>query len=219
MHIPDGYLGPITCVVMFVIMLPVWWYAAKWAKERLSSRAIPMLAMLSSFSFVVMMFNWPVPDGTTAHMVGGTLIAIILGPWAAVIGVSVALMIQAFFFGDGGITAFGANAFNMAFVLPFAGYLMYRALLKFFNSDDVRARAIAAGVAAYIAINVAALAAAIEFGVQPYIAKGYCPYGIEVAVPAMLFAHLTTAGPVAAVVTAGVVAYIYKYRPDLMEVK
>ena len=219
MHIPDGYLSPITCIVMFAIMLPIWIYAAKWAKEKLSNRAVPLLAMLSSFSFVVMMFNWPVPDGTTAHMVGGTLIAIIMGPWAAVIGVSVALMIQAFFFADGGITAFGANAFNMAFLLPFSGYLIYKALMKFFNTDNIRARAIAAGVAAYVAINIAAFAAAIEFGVQPYIAKGYCPYGIEVAVPAMLFAHLVTAGPVAAVVTSAVVAYIYRHRPDLMEVK
>jgi cobalt/nickel transport system permease protein len=105
---------------MFVVMIPVWYLAFKRTGEKLCPKEVPMLAILSAVSFLVMMFNWPVPDGTTAHMVGGTLIAIILGPWAAVIGVTVALVIQAFFFSDGDITTLGANCFNMTFVLPFA---------------------------------------------------------------------------------------------------
>jgi len=212
MHIPDGYLGPVTCLVMFLVMIPVWYLAFKKTEKMLDSRIVPMLAVLSAVSFLVMMFNWPVPDGTTAHMVGGTLFAVIMGPWASVIGITVSLVIQAFFFGDGGITALGANSFNMAFVLPFVGYYLYR-FLKIRIGETV-----ASGIAAYIAINVAALCAAIEFGVQPYIASGYCPYGLELSIPAMAFAHLTTAGPVAAVVTAAVVRYIKKSRPDLLNI-
>jgi len=213
MHIPDGYLGPATCAVMFAVMIPVWYLAFKRAEEKLGHREVPMLAILSAVSFLVMMFNWPVPDGTTAHMVGGTLIAVILGPWAAVIAITVALVIQAFFFGDGGITALGANCFNMAFVLPFVGYYIYRLL------EGKVGKVVSSGIAAYIAINVAAICAAVEFGIQPYIAPGYCPYGLNLSIPAMAFAHLTTAGPVAAVVTAAVVSYLERSRPDLLELK
>ncbi len=216
MHIPDGYLGPLTFTVMFLVMIPVWWFAARTAKEKLGNKAVPMLAMLSAVSFLVMMFNWPVPDGTTAHMVGGTLIAVILGPWAAVIGVSVALIVQAFFFGDGGITALGANSFNMAFVLPFVGYYTYRAIKKLWRKNSSAAEATASSIGAYVGINVAALCAAVEFGVQPYIAPGYCPYGLNLSIPAMVFAHLVTAGPVAAVVTGAVIYYLKKNRPDLL---
>ncbi len=216
MHIPDGYLGPLTFSAMFLVMIPVWWFAARVAKEKLGNRAVPMLAMLSAVSFLVMMFNWPVPDGTTAHMVGGTLIAVILGPWAAVLGVSVALVVQAFFFGDGGITALGANSFNMAFVLPFVGYYVYRAIKKVWREKGPAAEAMASSIGAYVGINIAALCAAIEFGIQPYIAPGYCPYGLNLSIPAMAFAHLVTAGPVAAVVTGAVVYYLKKNRPDLL---
>ena len=86
---------------------------------------MPLLAIFAALSFAIMMFNVPVPGGTTAHGVGGTLIAIVLGPWAAVIGVSTALILQALFFGDGGITTIGANCFNMAIVLPLVGYCCY----------------------------------------------------------------------------------------------
>src|SRR5882672_1475186 len=89
-----------------------------------------LIAVGAAFSFLVMMFNIPVPDGTTAHAVGAVLIAVVLGPWAAVIAVSIALMIQALFFGDGGVLAYGANAFNMAFVMPMVGYTFYWALCR-----------------------------------------------------------------------------------------
>ena len=86
------------------------------------------MAVGAAYSFLVMMFNVPIPDGTSAHAVGAVLIACLLGPWAATISVSVALLIQALFFGDGGVLAFGANAFNLAFVTPFVGYGVYRLL-------------------------------------------------------------------------------------------
>jgi len=224
MHIPDGYLSPATCGVMYVAAAPFWYKAAKQVQKALTSKTVPLLSIFAAFSFTIMMFNAPVPGGTTAHAVGGTLIAVILGPWAATIGVSIALLIQAIFFGDGGILAFGANCFNMAVVLPFVGYAVYRAISR--NAPSTSSRHwIGAAIGGYVGINAAALVAAIEFGLQPalfHAANGtplYCPYGLSQAIPAMLFAHLTVAGFAEAVVTGGVVAFLQKAMPSLMKLR
>ena len=119
MHIPDNYLSPATCLVMGAAMLPVWIVAVKKVKNEGSKVNMPMLGIGAAFVFLLMMFNVPLPGGTTGHAVGGTLVAILLGPYAACIAITVALLIQALLFGDGGILAFAANCFNMAFVLPF----------------------------------------------------------------------------------------------------
>jgi len=222
MHIPDGYLSPATCAVMYGAAAPFWYVAVQKVKKVLTHRMVPLLSIFAAFSFTIMMFNAPVPDGTTAHAVGGVLMAIVLGPWAATIGVSVALLIQAIFFGDGGILAFGANAFNMAVVLPFVGFYVYRAISG--NAPIKSSRHwIGAAVGGYVGINAAALVAAIEFGLQPalfHAADGtplYCPYGLSAAIPAMMFAHLTVAGFAEAVVTGGVVAFLQRAMPSLME--
>lgn len=221
MHIPDGYLSPSTCATLGIVMLPVWYHASNKLKKTLYVSRIPLLAMGAVFSFLIMMFNVPIPDGTTAHAIGATLIAIILGPWSAVITMSVALVIQAIVFGDGGILAIGANTFNMAFVAPFVGYYVYRFIGK--NALPGSKRQIMAGaVAAYIAINIAALAASIEFGIQPLLFTEpdgtplYCPYGLSVAVPSMLLAHLTVAGFVEGIVTAAALKFIAIQSLDAM---
>ena len=215
MHIPDGYLSPATCGVFGAVMIPIWTIASRAARKTLRVRQVPFLAIGAAFSFVIMMFNVPIPGGSTGHAVGGVLVAILLGPWAACIAVTVALVIQALLFGDGGITAIGANCFNMAFVLPFVGYYVYR----FISSDSPagsRRRVIAAGTGAYVGICVAALCAGIEFGIQPLLydtTNGqtlYCPYGLNVAVPAMILGHLVLFGWVEMIVTALVVKYLQK---------
>ena len=122
MHIPDNYLSPSTCVVMGAVMIPVWRIAVKKVKNELTKKRIPLMGIGAAFSFMVMMFNIPLPGGTTGHALGATLVALLLGPWAACISVTIALLVQAVIFGDGGILAFAANSFNMAFVAPFIGY-------------------------------------------------------------------------------------------------
>src|SRR5258705_6451986 len=107
-------------------MLPLWWQSARKVRSVVKSRYVPLLALGSAFSFVIMMFNVPIPNGTTAHAVGAALIAVLLGPWAACIAVSIALLIQALFFGDGGILAFPVNALNMAIIMPFVAYGVYK---------------------------------------------------------------------------------------------
>ncbi|MDN5344459.1 MAG: cobalt/nickel transport system permease protein [Clostridia bacterium] len=222
MHIPDGYLSPQTCAVLGAAMLPVWGTAARKVKATLKARQVPLLALGAAFSFTIMMYNIPIPDGTTAHATGGALLAILLGPWAASIGLSIALAIQALFFGDGGILAFGANAFNMAFIQPFASYYVYR-LLAGRSPVAPGRRFLAAAVAGFAGINLAALAAAVEFGLQPtlfHTASGtplYSPYPLALAVPAMTLAHLLVAGPVEGIVTGLVVRYLGRVQPHLLQ--
>lgn len=220
MHIPDGYLSPSTCLTLGGAMLPVWYRASAVVRKNLDLARVPFMAMGAVFAFLIMMFNIPIPDGTSAHAVGSVLLAITLGPWAAVIATSVALLIQALLFGDGGILAFGANAFNMAFLLPFGGYYVYRLVAG--NTPVGSSRQIvAAGIAGYVGLNLAALAAAIEFGIQPLLftaADGtplYCPYGLDVTVPAMMLAHLTVAGVVEGVVTALALKFVARTSPDI----
>ncbi len=116
MHIPDGYLSPSTCAVTFAAAAPFWYIASRKVGRMLNTKAVPLISVVSAFSFTVMMFNLPLPGGTTGHAVGMAIAAIVLGPWAAMLAVSIALLVQAVFFGDGGILAFGANALNMAVV-------------------------------------------------------------------------------------------------------
>ncbi|MFH1564140.1 MAG: cobalt transporter CbiM [Nitrospirota bacterium] len=222
MHIPDGYLGPATCGVSYVAMLPIWTIASRIVKKTLKAKQVPMLAIGAAFSFVIMMFNVPIPGGTTGHAVGGVLVAILLGPWAACIAITVALVVQALLFGDGGITAIGANCFNMAFVLPFTGYYIYKAIS--YNAPiDSKRRVIAAGIAGYVALNIAAGLTGFEFGIQPLLHKTasgqalYCPYGLNVALPVMLGEHLLVFGWVEAIVTALVIKYLQKQSPEFLE--
>lgn len=202
-------------------MGPLWFVASRIVKKNLKAKQVPYLAFGASFSFVIMMFNIPIPGGSTGHAVGGTLVAILLGPWAAMIAITVALVVQALLFGDGGIIAIGANCFNMAFLLPFTGYYVYKILSIKSGIASVR-RAIAAAVGAYAGLTIAALATGAEFGIQPLLyhsADGhslYCPYGLNVAVPAMLIEHLLLFSFLEAIVTFLVIRYLQKEDTSLI---
>jgi cobalt/nickel transport system permease protein len=222
MHIPDGYLSPATAAVMYAAAAPFWYRASQKIKTLVSGRSVPLIALFAALSFVIMMFNVPLPGGTTGHAVGSVLAAIVLGPWAAVLATSVALIIQAIFFGDGGILAIGANAFNMAIAMPFVGYFIYRLLSV--NAAVISSRRVIAGaIAGYIAINIGALLTAIELGIQPMLFRDaaghalYFPYGLEVSIPAMLIGHLTVAGAVEALATGLVLAWMQRTNPQLLE--
>lgn len=223
MHIPDGYLSPQTCAVGLAVAVPVMATAASKVHKRVKSRHVPTLAALAAVCFLIMMFNVPIPDGTTAHAVGGALVAILLGPWAAVIAVSVALAFQALLFGDGGVLAYGMNVFNMAIVLPFVAFAVYRLISG--NTSLTGGRRVVAGfIGGYVGLTAAALCAGIELGIQPMLfrdASGaplYSPYHLSQAIPAMLLAHLTVAGIAEGIVTAAVVAYLQRANLPLLKV-
>jgi cobalt/nickel transport system permease protein len=221
MHIPDGYLGPVTYGSMFAATLPFWAMASWKLNRTLKAKQAPYLALGAAFSFAIMMFNIPIIGGTTGHATGATLIAILIGPWAALISISVALIIQALLFGDGGITAIGANCFNMGVVGVFTGFGVYRLLAG--NSDaKSKRRRIAGAVAAYVSLNLSALAAAVQFGIQPILEKSpagqplYSPFPLSIAVPAMALQHLLLFGFVEAVVTALVIHYFQKHDAAML---
>jgi cobalt/nickel transport system permease protein len=221
MHIPDGYLSPSTCAALYAAAAPFWYVALRRIERVITTRTVPLLAVFAAFCFVIMMFNLPLPGGTTGHAVGMGMAAIILGPWVSILAVSMALLIQALFFGDGGLTAFGANCFNMAIAGSLVAYGCYRLLARGAALTAPR-RVLAAGLAGYAAINVAALCAALEFGLQPLLfhdASGtplYAPYPLRVAIPAMMLGHLTFAGLAEFVLTAGMVRYLQRAEPELL---
>ncbi len=194
-------------------MIPVWCACGRRAGRDLSTRQVPLLSIGAAFCFTIMMFNVPAPGGTSVHPVGGVLLAVMLGPWAATIGMTVALVIQALFFGDGGVFAGGANCFSMAFAMPFSGYLAYR-LIAGRSAVQSPRRAVAAGAGAYFGINVAALITATILGIQPSLFHEpnghalYFPFGLGITIPAIMLPHLAIAGIAEAVVTVLGVRYL-----------
>lgn len=221
MHIPDGYLSPSTCAALYLGAAAGWYSALRRVKRVMLTRVVPLISVFAAFSFVVMMFNLPLPGGTTGHALGVTIAAIVLGPAGAILAISIAIAIQALFFGDGGISTLGANCFNMAIVGALVAYAIYRVIAAGAAITSKR-RVIAAAVAGYLAINAAALLAAIEFGIQPALfhdASGtplYAPYPLSIAIPAMMIGHLTFAGLAEAVIAAGLVAYLQAADPALL---
>jgi cobalt/nickel transport system permease protein len=221
MHIPDGYLSPQTYLPLFGVMVPIWARASQVLKRTLKARHVSLFAMSAAFSFIIMMFNIPIPGGTTGHATGAALIAILLGPWAAVLSVSIALIIQAVLFGDGGITAIGANCFNIAVVIPLVAHLVYRSV-AFGSALESKRRVMAGALAGYVGLNVSALVTGVELGLQPLIAHGnngqplYSPFPLSLAVAAMATGHLLLFGFVEALVTASIIHYLQNSDPSLL---
>lgn len=215
MHIPDNYLSPSTCIVLALVSIPVVKMSMNKAKEQLGMKKMSSIAVYSAFSFIIMMFNIPLPGGTSGHAVGSALTALIMGPWVSVISTSIALIIQAIFFGDGGIISLGANVFNMAILMPFTAYYTNRILKNFIKKDKFNAF-----ISGYISLNLAALFTAIEFGVQPLLFKDslglplYCPYPLSISIPAMMIPHLLVVGIVEGVFTMGVLSFLLKTAPN-----
>lgn len=229
MHIPDAYLSPATHAVTAGVMVPLWTVAARRTARSLSAQQVPLLSLGAAFCFVIQMFNIPAVGGTTAHAVGSTLLAILLGPWTALLAVTLTLGVQAIFFGDGGVLALGANSFNMGFVAAFAGYGVYhllsghRTVLSASEETESgrRRTLLAAGAGAFVGSVLSAASAGVLLGIQPLIAHDaagralYFPFGMNVSVPAMVHIHLLVAAPVEAAVTIAALAYLWRNFPEL----
>jgi cobalt/nickel transport system permease protein len=202
-------------------MIPLWFVASRRVEKNLKTKQIPWLAFGVAFSFIIMMFNFPAPGGTTGHAVGAGIISITLGPWFGFLGVTGALLIQALLFGDGGITTFAANSFNMGLVMSFVSYFVYRLLAARAPLRSGR-RWFAAAVSAYIGLNVAAFCCAVELGLQPILyhtANGtplYAPFPLSVTIPAMLISHGLIFGFVDAAATGFLVSYIMRSDPAIL---
>ena len=203
MHIPDGFIPYWQCAIYYVILIVALYFSVKWARENLDEKRIPLLAVLAAGIFAIMSMNMPIPFGTSGHMVGGALVAIVFcAPEAAVLVFTVVLIIQALVFGDGGITTLGANVLNMAIIGGFVGLYTFKGLRGSLGNYG------AAGVGAWLATVIAALACAIEMAIA-----GTFP--ANVGIPSMVLYHVFI-GIIEAVLTVIVLMALNKYRPDLL---
>ena len=203
MHIPDGFIPLAQCAIYYVILIVALYFSGKWARANLDEKRIPLLAVLAAGIFAIMSMNMPIPFGTSGHMVGGALVAIVfMAPEAAVLVFTAVLLIQALFFGDGGITALGANVFNMAIVGGFVGLYTFKGLQGMIGKYP------SAFVAAWLATLVAAVVAAIEMAIA-----GTFPLTVGIASMALYHAFI---GIIEGVLTVIVLYALEKFRPDLL---
>jgi cobalt/nickel transport system permease protein len=181
MHIPDGYINPTTAAAMFAVSTAFLAWSWKKVKADYPQSFVALLAISCAFIFAAQMINFPIAMGTSGHLVGGTFLAILLGPYAAMLSMTIVLLMQAFFFADGGLIAFGANVFNMA-IIGSLSFFIVKLLAK--NSKSSRRLASSVFIVSWVSVVVAALVCGVEIGISPAFADAG---GIAVTVPAMLF--------------------------------
>lgn len=203
MHIPDGFIPLWQCAIYYVILIIALYFASKWARNNLNEKRIPLLAVLAAGIFAIMSMNMPIPFGTSGHMVGGTLVALVfMAPEATVLVFTVVLLVQALFFGDGGITTLGANVLNMGIIGGTVGLFTFKGLRKVIGKYP------AIGVGAWLATFIAAEACAIEMALA-----GTFPLTVGLASMGIYHAFI---GIIEAILTIIVIAALEKYRPDLL---
>jgi cobalt/nickel transport system permease protein len=207
MHIPDGMLDTKTVVATWAVAVPAIGWATRKVRAAMSDGRLVLMAVLSGLVFALQMLNFPVAGGTSGHFAGGALVAILLGPWAAVLVLTSVLVVQALVFGDGGVTALGANIVNMAIVAPLVGWWIYSLAVRL--SDTRGGRTAGAFVAAWTACVAAAVSAALMVW-----ASGAALLAPVVGAMGLWHAAI---GIGEGLVTAGLVAYVFAVRPDLMK--
>ena len=207
MHIPDGFLDGKTAVASAALAAGGLGFALREVRTRLPRRRVPLMGLAAAFVFAAQMLNFPIAGGTSGHLVGGVLTAVLLGPSAAVVVLSAVLIVQCFLFADGGVLALGANIFNMAVINSVLGYGIYRAVRKVFGG--LRGLVLASAFAAWCATVLAAVSCTGQLASSGTEAWG-------VAFPAMANVHMLI-GLGEALITALVIAGIARARPELVE--
>ncbi|NES95713.1 MAG: cobalt transporter [Desertifilum sp. SIO1I2] len=208
MHIPDGFVSPPVAAVTSVATVASVALALVRSRDALGGRRAPLVGLTTAFIFAAQMVNFPVAGGTSGHLLGGTLAAIVLGsPWAGTLCITTVLLIQAVLFADGGITALGANALNMAVIGVWVGWGLTQVLQRLLGGSKGRLP-LAAGIAAALSVIPAAIACAIEL-----ILSGTAPANL--VLPAMTGVHILI-GIGEGIITGGVLAYLANVRPDLL---
>jgi cobalt/nickel transport system permease protein len=205
-HIPDGFLNANTWISTWIVSATGLWVCINRTRQILKDKMIPLMGVMAAFIFAAQMLNFPVAGGTSGHLLGGVLAAVLLGPSAGAIVIAVVLIVQCFIFQDGGVTALGANIFNMSFVGAVGGYFVYNLLRKLFGGE--RGILIGAAIAAWCSVVAAAAFCALELAIS-----GTSP--LKVALPAMVGVH-TFIGIGEAIITLGVMSFVLKTRPDLV---
>ena len=209
MHIIDGYIDPIIAATMFGVSIVFLAWSWKKVKTDYPQTFVALLAISSAFVFAAQMINFPIAFGTSGHLVGGTFLAILLGPYAAMLSMTIVLLMQALFFADGGLIAFGANVFNMA-IIGALSFFLVKMLTR--NSTNAKRFTSLVFIASWLSVVIGSLSAAVQIGFSPAVADAG---GIAVVVPAVLFWHVFIGLGEGAITTTLVVA-LQRFQPGIM---
>jgi len=208
MHIPDGFLSPAVAAAGWVVTAVAVGYAARRANKQLDERAVPLMGVMAAFIFAAQMINFPVAGGTSGHLLGGTLAAVLLGgPWLAIVVMAAVISLQALLFQDGGLVALGANIANMGIITALVGWGIYSLLGALTRGRSGPSLAVAF-LAAWVSVQVAALATSLELAVSG-------TSELSVVLPAMLGVHVLI-GLGEGAITAAALAFVVSTRPELV---
>ena len=205
LHLPDGFLSIITSVICWAITVSSIGIAISRTNKSLGEKQVPLMGVMAAFIFAAQMINFPVAGGTSGHLLGGALAAIVLGPWAGMLVMTAVIAVQALLIQDGGLLVMGANILNMGLLTAAVGYGLYRSVLR----KSQGARLAIAGVAAWLSVMTGALATALQLWLS-----GTAP--LEIVVPAMLAVHALI-GLGEALITVAALGFIFRTRPDLLD--
>jgi cobalt/nickel transport system permease protein len=208
MHIPDGFLSLPVSLLTWAFSLLLIVISLKRVEKDYQEKAVPLMGVCAAFIFAAQMINFPIPGGTSGHLLGGTLAGILLGPWAGSFVMTVVFIVQALLFQDGGLTALGANIFNMGLIGTFGGYYLYKAVRSLFGFSRWRGMAMGTAIAAWASVVMAAFMCSVQLAVS-----GTVP--LQVALFAMLSWHFVI-GIGEALITLAAASYIWRTRPDLI---
>jgi len=209
-HIPDGILNMATVATTYAVSAGGIGFGLREARRKLGEKHVPLMGILAAFIFAAQMLNFPILGGTSGHLIGAALAAILIGPWAAVLIMACVLIAQSLIFQDGGLLAMGANVFNMGIVATLSGYYLYR-LTSRLMGEHRRGQLIAGFTAAWGSVFMASIACAIELWLS-----GVLP--VQVALPAMAGWHALI-GIGEGLITVGVLSLVMATRRDLLEME
>jgi cobalt/nickel transport system permease protein len=207
LHIPDGVLSPPVWGGTWILSIGLIALALRHVQAEYQDRTVPLMGVCAAFIFAAQMINFPIPGGTSGHLLGGTLAGALLGPWAGSLVMAVVFIVQAVLFQDGGITTMGANIFNMGLIGTFGGYYLFRSVRFAIGQNKLAGMVTGTAIAAWSSVVVAAIFTAIQLGLS-----GSVPLGV--ALTAMVGWHLLI-GMGEAMITVATVVFIWRTRPDL----
>jgi cobalt/nickel transport system permease protein len=208
LHVPDGFLNAPVLTITWLISIGLIALALNRVQAEYQDRAVPLMGVCAAFIFAAQMINFPIPGGTSGHLLGGTLAGALLGPWAGSLVMTVVFIVQGVVFQDGGITAMGANIFNMGLIGTFGGYYVLRTIRYVVGRDKLSGMVAGTAVAAWLSVVVASIFCAVELAIS-----GTVP--LNVALGAMVGWHIFI-GIGEALITVATVTFIWRTRPDLL---
>jgi len=205
LHIPDGFLTILVSLIFWTATIIIVGVAISKTNQSLGEKQIPLMGVMAAFIFAAQMLNFPVAGGTSGHFLGGTLAAIVLGPWAGILVMTAVVGVQALLFQDGGLLVMGANIFNMGIITAVIGFGLYRIVIH----RKKGARLAMAGIGAWIATMAAALITSLQLWLSGTTR-------LEIVIPSMLGVHALI-GIGEALITVAALTFIAQTRPDLVE--